>query len=62
RRDRDALIRHAVRANIRASADHLQHGSRILERLIRNDGLMVVGAEYSLETGRVDFYRNLPDR
>jgi carbonic anhydrase len=56
RRDRDALIRHAVRANIRASAAHLQHGSQILERLIRNDGLMVVGAEYSLETGTVDFF------
>ena len=56
RRDRGALIRHAVRANIRASAEHLQHGSRILEHLIRNDGLMVVGAEYSLETGTVDFF------
>ena len=46
----------AVRANIRASADQLRHGSRILERLIENEGLSVVGAEYSLETGDVDFF------
>jgi carbonic anhydrase len=46
----------AVRANVRASADHLRHGSALLERLIRDDGLIVVGAEYSLETGLVDFF------
>lgn len=54
--DRDALVRHAVRANIRASVDHLRHGSEILERLIDKDDLLVVGAEYSLETGVVDFF------
>jgi carbonic anhydrase len=54
--DRDALIRHAVRANVRASVDHLRHGSEIVERLITDEGLLVVGAEYSLETGRVDFF------
>jgi carbonic anhydrase len=52
----DALVRHAVRANIRASVDHLSHGSGILEQLIREQGLLVVGAEYSLETGVVDFF------
>jgi carbonic anhydrase len=56
RQDPDALMRQAVRANIRASADHLRHGSAIIERLVRNDGLLVVGAEYSLETGVVDFF------
>lgn len=60
RRDRDALVRHAGRANIRASADHLRHGSAILEQLIQDDGLLVVGAEYSLETGVVDFFDGLP--
>ncbi|MDH3402549.1 MAG: carbonic anhydrase [Acidobacteriota bacterium] len=50
------LLSAAVRANIRTSADHLRHGSAILERLIRDDGLLVVGAEYSLETGLVDFF------
>ena len=56
RHDRDALVHHAVRANVRASVNHLRHGSKILEQLIQNDGLRVVGAEYSLETGVVDFF------
>jgi carbonic anhydrase len=59
--DSAALIREAVRANVRASADHLRHGSEILERLIREGGLMVVGAEYSLETGTVDFFDGVPE-
>ena len=53
--DRRALIREAVRANVRASVDHLRHGSPLLEKLIRNEGLMVVGAKYSLDTGVVAF-------
>lgn len=56
RGNRDALLSLAVRANIRASADHLRHGSQVLEQLILNDGLLVVGAEYSLESGVVDFF------
>jgi carbonic anhydrase len=52
----DALVRQAVRANIRASANHLRHGSEVLEQLIQKEGLLVVGAEYSLETGVVDFF------
>jgi carbonic anhydrase len=55
-----SLAAQAVRANIRASADHLRHGSEILETLIREKGLLVVGAEYSLETGVVDFFDGLP--
>ena len=58
--DRSALIRFAVRSNIRASVDHLRHGSEILERLILEDNLLVVGAEYSLETGLVEFFDGLP--
>lgn len=56
----DALVHHAVRANIRASANQLRHGSEMLEQLIRSDGLLVVGAEYSLETGIVDFFDGVP--
>lgn len=56
RNDSEALVQSAVRANIRASADHLRHGSAILEQLIRADGLLVVGAEYSLESGEVEFF------
>jgi carbonic anhydrase len=59
-RDPEALVRQAVRANIRASANHLRHGSAILEQLIADDGLLVVGAEYSLETGLVDFFDGVP--
>ena len=60
RHDQAALLRQAVRANVRASADHLRHGSEILEHLIQNDGLLVVGAEYSLETGRVEYFDGEP--
>jgi carbonic anhydrase len=60
-RDPDALVRQAVRVNIQVSADHLRHGSSVLEQLIKEDGLLVVGAEYSLETGVVDFFHGMPD-
>ncbi len=59
-RDRAALARKATRANIRASADHLRHGSEILEQLIQGSGLLVVGAEYSIETGVVEFFDGVP--
>jgi carbonic anhydrase len=60
RHDSEALIRHAIRANIRASANHLRHGSEVLEQLIESEGLVIVGAEYSLESGVVDFFDGLP--
>ena len=56
RNDPHALLHHAVRANVRASANHLRHGSEILEQRIRSGQLMVVGAEYSLESGEVEFF------
>jgi carbonic anhydrase len=59
--DHDALVHQSVRANIRASANHLRHGSELLENLIQNEGLLVVGAEYSLETGKVEFFDGVPD-
>jgi carbonic anhydrase len=52
----EALVAQAVRANIRASANHLRHGSAVLEQLSQDDGLVVVGAEYSLGTGVVEFF------
>ena len=61
RHDLRALRRAAVRANIQASVKHLRHGSDIIEQLIQKAGLMVVGAEYSLETGVVDFFDALPE-
>ena len=56
RHDLKALAHEAVRANIRASVNHLRHGSDVLEQVIDRDGLLIVGAEYSLDTGVVDFF------
>ena len=50
-----ALSQSAVRANVHASVDHLRFGSRILEQLIEKQELRIVGAEYSLGTGAVEF-------
>jgi carbonic anhydrase len=58
--DPEALSRLAVRANVRMSAHQLRHGSEILEQLQQGDGLLVVGAEYSLETGVVEFFDGVP--
>jgi len=56
--DKDRLMHESVRANVRQSCAHLRHGSRLLERLIRDEGMWVVGAEYSLDTGEVDFFES----
>jgi carbonic anhydrase len=45
----------AVRANILASVQQLRHGSAIIEGLVARDGLVIVGANYSLDTGVVEF-------
>lgn len=50
-----SLLNQAVRANINASVNHLRHGSGILEKLIQDDSLLIIGAKYSLESGAVDF-------
>ena len=60
RRDPEALVQQAVRANVRVSASSLRQGSDALEELIQRHGLLVVGAEYSLETGAVDFFDGVP--
>lgn len=59
--DHHALVHQSVRANIRASVNQLRHGSELLENLILNEGLLVVGAEYSLETGQVEFFEGVPE-
>jgi carbonic anhydrase len=58
--DRDALLQKAVRANVRSSAETLRHGSGIIEELVDTQGLVIVGAEYSLDTGIVDFFDGVP--
>jgi len=58
--DPEALMRRAVRANVRTSVRQLRYGSPLLEQLIERDGLVVVGAEYSLESGEVTFLDEAP--
>lgn len=58
RNDLDTLVQRAVRANVDVSVNHLQRGSEILEQLIRTDGLLIVGAEYSIATGKVEFFHD----
>ncbi len=58
--DREAVLRAAGRANVRLAAEHLRHGSAVLERLIQEQGLLVMGAEYDVESGRVDFFDRPP--
>jgi len=58
--DPDVIIEQAVRANVRASSEQMRHGSQVLKGLEREEGLLIVGAEYSLETGLVDFFDGVP--
>jgi carbonic anhydrase len=55
-KNQEHVVNDAIRANVRVSANHLRHGSRVLEERIAAGQLIVVGAEYSLETGKVDFF------
>ena len=48
-------LERAVRANVTSTVNQLRSNSEGIERLIHDDGLVVVGAEYSLETGVVGF-------
>ena len=56
RRNREELVSRAVRANIRTSADHLRRRSPVLTSMVDSEGLLIVGAEYSLQTGFVAFF------
>lgn len=60
--DDDALVEQAVRTNVRASVNQLKHGSSLLENLCDHEGLLIVGAEYSLETGEVEFFDGVPGK
>lgn len=59
-KDSNVLLEHAIKANIRASADHLRHGSQVIEDAVNKEKLLIVGAEYSLETGKVEFFDGIP--
>ncbi len=49
-----------MRANIHAATERLRRDSQIIEALERDDGLQIVGAEYSLQTGLVEFLDEQP--
>jgi len=53
--DPEALLKAAIRSNTLASTNSLRHGSEMLEQLILDNRLTIVAAEYSLETGLVEF-------
>jgi carbonic anhydrase len=59
--DPGTLVGRAVRANVRASVAHMRRGSEIIEALERDEGLLIIGADYSLETGLVDFFAGVPE-
>lgn len=59
--DKESLVQHAVRANVRASVANLRYSSVILEKYIGRDELMVVGAEFNLDTGEIDFFEGIPE-
>jgi carbonic anhydrase len=59
--DRETLVSKAIRANVRASVTQLRASSTLLERLIEDDALLIVGAEYALETGVVEFFEGVPE-
>ena len=54
--DREGLIKCATRANVCASVEQLRRDSQLLGELASEGELMIVGAEYSLETGVVEFF------
>jgi len=56
RNDPDKLLEASIHANILAATNHLMHGSQMLEHLVQQGQLKIVGAEYSLETGEVMFF------
>jgi carbonic anhydrase len=58
----EALMRAAIRANVLASCNQLRHGSEIIERMVAERGLAVVGGVYDLATGEVEFFDGVPDR
>lgn len=53
--DAQELINRGIKANVRMSVTQLKHGSRILEDAVNNGSLIIVGAVYDLDTGKVTF-------
>jgi len=56
--DDEKVIESCIRANVRASVEQLRHGSLILEQLVDAGDLQIIGAEYSIETGTIEFFED----
>lgn len=54
--DREKLLNLVVGDNVRAAVEGLADGSALLADRVRRGRLTLVGAEYSLETGEVEFF------
>lgn len=59
RNDPDRLLAAAIHANILSAANHLSHGSQMLETYLQQGKIRIVGAEYSLATGEVVFIEDI---
>ena len=56
--DKEELMPQAVITNIRASVYYLKEEEEVLKPLVHQKKLFIIGAEYSLETGKVEFFEN----
>lgn len=55
----DVLVDKIMKRNVEATVDTLRTKSPILTHYQRHKGLSIIGAQYSLETGRVEFYDDI---
>ena len=53
--DRQGLVCASIRENVRGAVKRIKAGSDVLVKLLDQGQLHIVGAEYSLETGAVEF-------
>jgi carbonic anhydrase len=58
---REELVKKSVLANVHQSVAQLQHGSALIENLVKQGKLTIVGAKYSLGRGEVDFFEGVPE-
>ena len=54
--DEADLVAAAVKANVLAGVETLRRESDLLRKYEQETGLLILGAEYSLETGKVEFF------
>lgn len=55
----DKTMHDATRANINMSVSQLKHGSKALESMVLQGKLKIIGAEYNLASGKVEFFEEI---